>query len=56
MLKGREMMRPENPATGALLPEIFSNSFDLEKIVEAQWQVPAVTLIVLVNVSNARTP
>ena len=50
------MMRPENPATGVLLPEIFSNSFDLEKIVEAQWQVPVVTWIVLVSVSKARTP
>lgn len=49
-------MQPENPAKGALLPEIFSNSFDLEKTVEAQWQVPAVTWIVLVSMSNARTP
>lgn len=49
-------MRPENPGIGALLPEIFRNSFDLEKTVEAQWQVPAVTWIVLVSVSNARTP
>ena len=49
-------MRPEKPVIGTSLPEIFSNSFDLEKTVEAQWQVPAVTWIVLVSVSNARTP
>ena len=49
-------MRPENPAIGTLLLEIFSNNFDLEKIVEVQWQVLAVIWVVLVSVSNARTP